>query len=56
VGGPLVAQSTPAPISVMPIAITSLADRRVARRCERPARAAKLSNMASHAIPLWSAL
>src|SRR5207248_2642569 len=45
--GTCVAQITPAPISVIPTAITSLAEVRVTRYCERPASATDVTDVAS---------
>jgi hypothetical protein len=54
--GTWVAHSTPAPISVIPIAITTLAPPRVTNACEMPARATEVSDAASHARPVCRAL
>ena len=54
--GTWVAQITPAPISVIPIAITTFGPMRVTRYCERPARATDITEVASHATPDCSAL
>ena len=56
VTGTWVAQITPAAISVIPIAITIFAPLRVTSNCERPASAIEVSDAASHATPVWSAL
>jgi hypothetical protein len=54
--GTWVAQIAPAPISVIPVAITVFAPPRVTSRCDRPARAIEVSDVASHAAPLSRAL
>ena len=54
--GTWVAQSAPAPISVIPTAITIFAPPRVTSDCESPASAIDVSDAASQATPVCSAL
>ena len=54
--GAWVAQRMPAPIRVMPIAITTFAPIRVTSSCETPASAIDVTEAASHAAPVCSAL
>ena len=46
----------PAPISVIPAAITGFAPTRVTSNCDTPASAIDVSEAASHATPVCSAL
>ena len=48
-------QRMPPPISTMPIAITFFAEPRVTSSCDKPANATEVSEVASHASPVFSA-
>ena len=54
--GTAVAQRIPPPIRTIPKAITLFADTRVTSACDNPANATEVSDAASHASPVWSAL